>query len=85
MITPLSTRPTPPPTPNTELTVPTPRPIFSGGNSSRMMPKESGKTAAPKPWITRQKMSDSRLHAAAAPSDARPKIPSEMTSIRFLP
>jgi hypothetical protein len=85
MMTPLITRPTPPPTPNTELTVPMPRPIFSGGNSSRMIPKESGKTAAPAPWMTRKTTSDVRLQAAAAPSEASPKIPSEITSIRFLP
>ena len=85
MITPLSTSPTPPPTPNTELTVPIPRPIFSGGNSSRMIPNDSGKTAAPAPWMTRKTISDSRLQAAAAPSEASPKIPNEITSIRFLP
>ena len=85
MITPLITSPMPPPTPNTELTVPIPRPIFSGGNSSRMIPNESGKTAAPAPWMTRKTISEARLQAAAAPSDARPKMPSEITSIRFLP
>ena len=64
MITPLSTRPTPPPTPKTELTVPMPRPIISAGNSSRMIPNDSGKTAAPAPWRTRKKTSDGRLQAS---------------------
>ena len=85
MITPLSTSPIPPPAPNTELTVPIPSPIFSGGNSSRMIPKLSGNTAAPAPCTTRKKISDGRLQAAAAPSEARPKMPIEITSMRFLP
>jgi hypothetical protein len=85
MIRPLATSPTPPPTPNTELTVPTPSPTLSGGNSSRMIPNESGNTAAPVPWTTRKNTSDARFQAAAAPSDASPKIASAITSIRFLP
>ena len=50
-----------------------------------MIPNESGNTAAPAPWMTRKTTSEARLQAAAAASDARPKMPSEITSIRFLP
>ncbi len=84
-ITPLITSPIPPPTPKTELTVPIPTPIRSGGNSSRMIPNESGKTAPPTPWIARKKISEGRSQAAAAPSEARPKIAIAITSSLSLP
>ena len=85
MITPLSTRPTPPPTPNTELTVPIPTPIFSARELVADDPegeREDGRAGA---LETRKTISDARLQAAAAASDASPKIPSEITSMRFLP
>ncbi len=75
----------PPPAPNTELTVPIPSPTFSGGNSSRMIPNDSGNTAAPVPWMIRNAISDPRLQANAAPSEASPKIAIEITSRRSLP
>src|SRR4051812_14544296 len=84
-ITPLSTRPTPPPIPNTEDTVPIATPTLCAGNSSRMMPKLSGKIAAPAPCSARKATSDPMFQAAAAPRLASPKIASETTIIRFLP
>ena len=44
-----------------------------------------GAAAAPTPCTTRQKISEGRLQAAAAPSEATPKMPRQMTSMRFLP
>ena len=71
--------------PNTELTVPTATPTFSFGNSSRMIPNDSGKIAAPKPCSARNAISDPMLQAHAAPSDATPKIAIEITSNFFFP
>ena len=82
---PLLTSPIPPPAPKTLEMTPIASPTFSAGNSSRMIPKLSGKIAAPVPWSTRQATIWPRLSAAAAPRDPRPKTPSENTSIRFLP
>ena len=48
-ITPESTSPSPPPTPNTAESSPMPTFIRSGGNSSRMIPKLRGNTAPPAP------------------------------------
>ena len=84
-MTPLITSPIPPPAPNTELTVPMPRPTFAAGNSSRMIPKESGNTAAPAPWSTRKATSEPRLHENAAPSEPKPKTVSASASTRFFP
>ena len=41
--------------------------IFSGGNSSRMIPKLSGNTAAPAPEAARKAISEPMFHAAAQP------------------
>ena len=45
-----------------------PRGTRSRGNSSRMIPKASGKIAPPAPWITRATISTSMLVASAASS-----------------
>ena len=71
--------------PNTDDITPIARPIFSGGNSSRMIPNASGKVAAPVPWSTRQATSQPRESPAAAPNEPRPKIVRHTTSSRFLP
>ena len=66
---PLPTRPIAPPMPNTLETIPTATPTRSAGNSSRMIPKLSGKTAAPVPWSTRHATSQPSESPAAAASD----------------
>ena len=53
MIGPASTMPSPAPTPRMDERNPMPPTTRSLGNSSRMMPKESGKTAPPAPWMIR--------------------------------
>jgi hypothetical protein len=52
-IAPDATSPTPPPIPNVALIKPIPCATRSGGNSSRMIPNASGKTAPAKPWMAR--------------------------------
>ena len=84
-ITPLSTIPNPPPTPNTELTRPMATPTFSGGNSSRMIANESGNTAAPTPARARNAISDQMFHASAQPMQPRRKTLRLITSSRSLP
>ena len=58
---------------------------FSGGNSSRMIPKASGKTAPPTPWITRPAISMPIECDSAATIDPVPKVTRVATSIRDLP
>ena len=64
-------------------------PIMPGtravGNSSRMMPKVSGKIAPAKPCSTRAKISTSRLGAKAAMRLPTAIAPTEMTNMRRLP
>src|SRR5438067_8166930 len=84
-ITPERTIPNPPPTPKTALTSPIPTPTFSGGNSSRMIANESGKTAAPAPATARKAMRDQMFQAAAQPMHPARKIVSEIVSRRSLP
>ena len=57
----------------------------SRGNSSRMMPKQSGKMPPPRPWSTRPATMPPM--EVATPERALPaaKMPSETTSIRRLP
>ena len=67
--------PMPPPTAMTLESVPIADGTRRRSNSSRMMPKETGKTAPPSPWITRPAIitpmsgasADTRLPAAIAP------------------
>ena len=57
----------------------------SRGNSSRMIPNESGKIAPPTPWMTRARMSTSMLVASAASREPAPRTASEATSVCSLP
>ena len=50
-----------------------------------MIAKESGKTAPPAPWITRQTISAPMFHAKMAPIEPSRKIPRLITSSRSLP
>ena len=59
--------PTPPPTPRTADTRPIATLWRSGGNSSRMIAKLSGKTAPPTPWTARNTISEAMFHAKIAP------------------
>ncbi len=84
-ITPESTIPNPPPTPKTAESRPIPTFIFSGGNSSRMIAKLSGKSAPPAPERTRNAISDQMSHASAAPMQPARKSPRLTSSSRSLP
>ena len=57
----------------------------SAGNSSRMIPKASGKIAPPAPWIARPATSISMLCDSAATSDPSANTHSTTTSMRSLP
>ncbi len=56
MIGPAMTRPMPPPTAVRAAMIPTPVGTLATGNSSRMMPKDSGRTPPPIPWMARPTM-----------------------------
>jgi hypothetical protein len=84
-ITPLTTRPTPPPMPKVALITPMPVGTRSGGNSSRMIPNASGKTAAAVPCTARPAISISIECDIAQTTDPTAKTTSELTSIRSLP
>ena len=84
-MSPAKTTPKPPPTPNTADTSPMPTPTRSGGNSSRMIANESGKTPAPVPASARNAISDQMFQAAAQPMQPARKSTSEIASSRSLP
>ena len=67
--------PRPPPTPKTAESRPIPTLTFSGGNSSRMIAKLSGKSAPPAPETTRKAISDQMFHANAAAEAAGEEEP----------
>ncbi len=77
--------PNPLPTPNTADISPIPTFTFSGGNSSRMIAKLSGKSAAPAPATARNAISDQMLHAVDAPRHPSTKSVRATCSIRALP
>ena len=79
------TRPSPPPTARTDETMPTPTPTFSGGNSSLMIAKLSGKTAPPVPCTMRKPISTQMFGATAAPRQPTKKMPRAITSSRSFP
>ena len=81
-IRPESTIPKPPPTPQTAESRPIPTLTFSGGNSSRMIAKLSGKSAPPAPETTRKAISDQRFQANAAPRQPARKRPRLISSSR---
>jgi hypothetical protein len=62
-----------------------PRATRLRGNSSRMIPKASGKTAPPAPWMTRPAISTVIEVASAATSVPAPSTTSEATSVCSLP
>ena len=82
---PESTSPSPPPTPKTADRSPIPTFIFSGGNSSRMMPKLRGNTAPAAPETMRKAISVQMSGAAAQPMHPRRKSASATTSSRSFP
>ena len=77
--------PRPAPTAISEAMAPTAPLIFSGGNSSRMMPKVSGSTPPPTPWITRAMIITVTFVASAASSEPAARAPSVTTKTRSLP
>ncbi len=82
---PASTIPSPPPIPSSPETSPMLPGTRSRGNSSRMIPKASGKTAPPTPWIARARIRTGSVVARAA-SSVPPASPVSTTrSVRFLP
>ncbi len=82
---PANTMPKPAPTASSDAMIPTAPATLSCGNSSRMMPKDTGRTPPPTPWITRATMSTSTLVATAASKEPSASASMEMTKIRFLP
>ena len=84
-ITPASTRPSPPPMPKVAEIRPIEVATRSGGNSSRMIPKASGKIAPPAPWIPRPRISTPIDPPIAHTKEPRAKMPSAMSSTFSLP
>ena len=84
-IRPENTIPRPPPTPKTDESNPIPTLTFSGGNSSRMIPKLSGKTAPPVPESARKPISEPMFQANAPPIVPTRKIVSATMRIRSFP
>ena len=58
---------------------------FSRGNSSRMIPKQSGKMPPPRPCSTRPATTTSSEVPSAATDEPAPNATSERTSRRRLP
>ena len=82
---PPTTMPIPAPIPRMAEISPIPPATSCGGNSSRMIPKESGKMPPPTPWITRATISTSRLCETAASSVPAPNTTSVQTRTCSLP
>ena len=85
MIGPASTIPRPPPIPRIAEISAIPCGTRRGGNSSRMIEKESGKTAPPAPWITRATIITPIEVASAASSVPNASTTRTTTIVRFLP
>ena len=84
-IGPARTIPAPPPTAAMAATTPTPVATLPGGNSSRMIPNDRGRTAPPIPWTTRatiNKPIDWDRPAMAEPMARADRV---TTSMRSLP
>ena len=79
MITPERTMPMPPPTPRIAESRPIPPATFSRGNSSRTMPKASGKMPPATPWMKRAAICSARVagdggdQGAEGEDDERPE------------
>jgi hypothetical protein len=84
-ITPASTMPRPPPMPSSADIRPIAPATFSRGNSSRMIPKASGKMPPPTPWMTRAMISTPIDEATAARAVPKQRITSTIISTRALP
>jgi len=82
---PPSTMPIPAPIPRIAEISPMPPATSCGGNSSRMIPKDSGKMPPPTPWITRATISRARLCETAASSVPPAKATSVQTRTCSLP
>ena len=86
-MTPESTIPRPPPTPRIAESRPMPPATFSGGNSSRTMPKASGKMPPATPWMTRAGISSGSEVATAAsrvPAVRIAKVQSSSFSLPYM-
>ena len=77
--------PIPAPIPRMAEISPMPPATSCGGNSSRMIPNDSGKMPPPTPWITRATISTIRLCETAASSVPAPKTTSVQTRTCSLP
>ena len=84
-IGPATTMPVPSPTAPSEATTLRPPLTCSRGNSSRMMPNESGTTPPPTPWMMRATISHPMLGANAATKDPVAKAPREATRTSLFP
>src|SRR5665213_2975372 len=84
-IGPANTMPRPAPTAINAAIEPITPMTRSRGNSSRMMPKVSGKAAPATPWMTLAMIITITEVARAARSDPRTSAQSDATKIRFLP
>ena len=85
MNTPASTRPRPPPMPKVAEMRPIEEATRSRGNSSRMIPKDSGKIAPPAPCTTRPRIRTPIDGATAQTSEPSPNTASEPSSSFSLP
>ena len=77
--------PSPAPTAVSAAITPTAPGTFSRGNSSRMMPNDSGSTPPPTPWMTRATIMIDSDGATAASSEPTASATRAATNIRFLP
>ena len=85
MMSPPRIRPAPPPIPNVAEIRPMLLATFSRGNSSRMIPKQSGKMPPPAPCRTRPSTTTSRPVPSADTTEPAANSPSATTSSRRLP
>ena len=85
MIGPARTIPVPTPTPRMAESTPMAPATFSGGNSSRMIPKASGKTAPPAPWTIRPASMIGKVVARALIRVPTDSVTSTTTIIFSLP
>nr|WP_262414572.1 hypothetical protein [Streptomyces sp. ST1015] len=84
-IGPAATMPTPPPAAMTADRALMRPGTASAANSSRMMPKESGKSAPPTPWTTRATMRTPMVGASAASRQPTRTAARTATSVRLRP
>ena len=85
MMSPPRMIPMPPPIPRIEESMPMPPATSSAGNSSRTIPKASGKMPPPAPWMTRPMTITSSEVESAETSVPTLSMTSVATSSRSLP